>query len=384
MDDCPIGLDIFRTAVPMRTFEHAAASRRIAEAVVVRLRTASGRNGWGETLPRQYVTGETLESVADDIERVFWPRLRACQTDGEVQQAVRALPCRHDGRRVAAARCAVELAFAQAFGLADWPAPTAGARTGRPLHRYPTSVTGVLGSADPRRTTRMLRLMRWYGLRHFKLKLGFDDPVDRANLQAVCRRLAPALKQGRCTLRVDVNGAWKYKDVPQRCDELKALGVHAVEQPCPVRPSRFVDLALNCPVPLIADESCLDEGDADVLLGAEGRVWLNVRLSKNGGLAPALAMARQAEADGVPYVLGCMVGESGILSMAQRAFLAVAPPPLMLEGNYGRMLLKDDLTQRSPRFGYGGRLYLPASGRFAPHVRGDKLRRYGQLVRRLD
>ena len=383
MSDRPIGLDIFRTALPMRSFEHAAASRELAEAVVVRLRTVAGRVGWGETLPREYVTGETLESVPADIEAIFWPLLRDCRDDDQVLQAVANLPCRDGGRVVTAARCAVELAALQAFGL-TWQTGDR-AHDGQPtaLRLSPVRVTGVLGSSDPRRTARKLRRMRWYGLRSFKLKLGLGEDVDRKNLDAVHKQLARGLARGECSLRVDVNGAWKYKDVAPRTAELKAFGVLAVEQPCMVRPSQMVDLAMACELPLIADEACLTEADADVLLGAEGRIWLNLRIAKNGGLGPTLALARKAAREEAPYILGCMVGESGILSTAQRVLLAAAPPPRMLEGNYGRFLLRDDLVHPSPRFGYGGRLMLPATGRFEPAVRGDKVRRYGRVIKQL-
>ncbi|NQU74881.1 MAG: hypothetical protein HQ546_01035 [Planctomycetes bacterium] len=389
MSDRPIGLNIFRTALPMRAFQHACASREVAEAVVVSLRTESGRVGWGEALPRSYVTGETLESVPDDIEKLFWPPLRNCRDGREVAVAVGALPCQVDGRAVTAARCAVELAAIQAFDLPWVRRPPGGLesgtdRTDRKKKISAVHISGVLGSADPRKTARTLRRMRWYALRSFKLKLGFGEEIDRANLRVVHKKLRRHLQRGRCTLRVDVNGAWKYKDAPRLVEEMKSFGVFAVEQPCTVRIGKFVDLAMQCSLPLIADESCITAADADVLLGAEGRVWLNVRICKNGGLGPALAIAEKATQEGVPYVLGCMVGESAILSMAQRAFLTAAPPPVMLEGNYGRFLLKDDLADPSPRFGLGGRLMLPATARLDPQLRADKLRRYGQLVRRLD
>ena len=47
----PIRLDIHRTAIPMRSFEHAAASRELAEAIVTRVTFDDGAVGWGETLP---------------------------------------------------------------------------------------------------------------------------------------------------------------------------------------------------------------------------------------------------------------------------------------------------------------------------------------------
>ena len=37
MDSKPVRLDVYRTAIAMRRFEHAAATRDLAQAVVVRL-----------------------------------------------------------------------------------------------------------------------------------------------------------------------------------------------------------------------------------------------------------------------------------------------------------------------------------------------------------
>ncbi len=409
-DDRPIGLDIFRTCLPMRGFEHAAASRAEAEAIVLRLRMESGAIGWGEALPREYVTGETLETVVQDVEQIFWPLLKACRDCEELRQAVIDLPCQHEGRNVPAARCAVELAAAQAVEL-DWgvnknphPASLKLRRAGPALQatlsrkrergsshgaqgkfivNSSVRISGVIGSANPRKTARQLRLMRWYGLKSFKLKLGFDEKVDQENLRIVTKKLKKPLAAGKCSLRVDINGAWKYGDVPARAAELKKLGVLAVEQPCKCSPGRLAELAFKCELPLIADESCITERDAEVLLGAEGRVWLNIRLGKNGGIGPSLKLARLCQQDELPYILGCMVGESGLLSTAQRVFLRAAPPPVLVEGNYGPFLLKDDLTSPSPRFGYAGRLMLPYEAVYRPQVRAEKLANHAALIRAL-
>jgi muconate cycloisomerase len=393
-DSLAAGLDIFRTSLPMRTFEHATARREVAEAILVHLRLREGAAGWGEALPRPYVTGETMESVIEDIERIFWPLLAPCRTREQFHQAVLDLPCRHENRIITAARCAVELAAAGALGL-EWGASGQAAAMGQgrgqmgaiPHARAKTAmavrVSGVIGSSDARKTARQLRLMRLYGLRSFKLKLGFDEQIDRANLEVVTRRLKRGLAAGKVGLRVDVNGAWSYGQVVERVAELKKLGVLAVEQPCKASAGRLVELAMRCELPLIADESCLTEADAEVLLGAEGRVWMNLRLGKNGGLGPTLRLARLAAREEIPYVLGCMVGESGLLATAQRVFLRAAPPPVLLEGNYGRFLLRDDLTDPSPRFGYAGKLMLPAQAIFHPNVRPEQVSRYGQIIKSL-
>jgi len=375
----PRRLDVWRTDIPMRAFEHAAAARRRAEAVVTRLELADGRTAWGETLPRPYVTGESIESVVADLAERLWPALRrACDAGADLARPddrLAAIPhTDDDGRCLCAAACALELP------VAALAAPVRPGRQGRHQLRR-VRVSGVLGSTDPARTAGRLRLLRWLGLRHFKLKLGFGADVDAANLRVVRRQLARALRRGRCTLRVDVNGGWAAAETPQRLAELAALGVCAVEQPVFASAAALAELAGRCTLPLIADECLRTEADAAALEPAGERVWWNVRISKNGGLAGARRLAQRARAGGIPLVLGCMVGETSILSGAQRRLLATLPEaPAFVEGNYGRLLLRGDLTRRSLGLGWGGRLRRPGAP-FAPPVDPRRLRRYGVRVR---
>jgi len=387
-------LDVYRTAVGMRSFEHAAASRSEAEAVVVRAAFSDGVVGWGETLPRPYVTGETLESVVSDLESVVWPALAELDFGGgaaEVAAALAAIPTvGPDGRCMNAAACAAELACVDAHlarrgsgalgGLLGTDGVGGVGRRGRIAAR----VSGVLGSADPAQTAWRLRLMRWYGLRDFKLKLGLGREADAANLEVVGRGLARALATRRCTLRVDVNGGWTAEQTPGRVADLAAMGVCAVEQPvfCPA--GEFVDLARRCELPLIADESLVSAKDAELLLAARPKVWFNVRISKNGGLISAGRLVLSAAKSGSTVVLGCMVGESGILSAAQRRLLEVIGAEVRhVEGNYGRFLLAGDIVRRSPRFGYAGRLRVLSGSGLGVEVDAARLGRYGRRVARL-
>ena len=340
----PIKLDIYRTAIPMRRFEHAAAGRDLAEAVVVRLECSDGQVGWGETLPRPYVTGETLETVVRDIAQVIWPGLSSRPLRRE--ELEQAIPVRApDGRCIHAAACAVELA-ALRWALA--PAEIAAPISAR--------VSGVLGWREPAQTAWRLRLMRWLGLRDFKLKLGLGEETDAENLRLVRRKIGRAVAAGRLSLRVDVNGGWSAAETPERTAELKALGVCCVEQPVFCTAGELADLAERCRLPLMADESLLTDADAQTLLRTPSRVWWNLRLSKNGGLLRTLKLCELARRHGVPFTLGCMVGESSILSAAQRWLLSMGASPRFVEGNYGRFLLAGDVTKRSLRFGRGGRL----------------------------
>jgi len=360
--------EIYHVRIPTRGFEHAASSRDVAESVVVRLELPDGRCGWGETHPRRYVTGETIETVVSDLREFVFPRY--------CEDPVSLLPERRDGRIINAATCALDLAHLDAtaaFGELASRQP-----------RIPARVSGVLGSSDPRRTRRALRLMRCFALRDFKLKLGFGEQRDDENLQVVSSVLAEGISKGRCTLRVDVNGAWEADSVPKRVAELKPYGVCAVEQPVFCDARQFAELSRRCELPLISDESLLTEDDGRLLSADPRRLWWNIRISKNGGLRRAARLTEIARSNAVPFVIGCMVGESGILSAAQRRLLQVCPEARYVEGNYGKYLLKGDLTRRSMRLGYAGKLNPLKGDRLGITVMGGALRRYGKLLLTLE
>jgi muconate cycloisomerase len=385
----PTQLDIYRTALPMRSFSHAAAQRRLAEAVVVRLTYSDGHVGWGETLPREYVTGETMDSVVEDIAEQIWP---ACLDGGllEPSEHPREIPATGGGRRFNAAAAAVDIAaLRRVFHEIHKVSPTMLQElAGRPRLRnfIDAKVSGVLGWSDPGKTASRLRLMRWGEMKDYKLKLGLGEDVDRENLRIVHRKLRRKLRKGLATLRVDINGAWDVETTPERIEELKQYDICCVEQPVFCSAGKFVDLARRCSLPLMADETLLTDRHAKTLLDEPEKVWWNLRISKNGGMLPTLKLMQLAFEHDVPFTLGCMVGESSILAAAQRRVLQLGPPPRFCEGSFGRvLLLQDDFLRgrRSLRMGWAGSLKILNGDGLGIEVCQRKVDKYGQLVRTL-
>ena len=102
-------------------FEHAAAGRDTSDPVIVELTAGAPyahHVGYGEALARDYVTGETRESVVQDIATIFAPCLAGMCPESfyEALELIESLPLQVDGRVVTAARTAVELALL-GFGL---------------------------------------------------------------------------------------------------------------------------------------------------------------------------------------------------------------------------------------------------------------------------
>jgi L-alanine-DL-glutamate epimerase-like enolase superfamily enzyme len=361
-------VQIFRLAIPLRfRFEHAAAARDTADPVVVRLAAEAPypqHVGHGETVARPYVTGETAESVVEDVAEFLGPHLLEFRPTSfaEALEFIEALPSLNEGRVVNAARAAVELALLDLAGhvfrrraadVAGWMGlPGFGAPGCLATARY----SGAIVGRTRRRLTTLLRLQRWYGLRDFKIKVALEGWQQR--LAWAHQLLGRAIAEGRVTLRADANGAWSLPELAAAAPMLEQSGISALEQPLPEsEDDQLPLLAGRTGCDLIADESMITLADARRLLAAGGVQVLNIRIAKNGGLMPALRMARMALASARDVQLGCLVGETSILTAAGIAFLEACPKVRFVEGAYGRFLLRGDVTRRPIRFRRAGRIF---------------------------
>ena len=136
-----------------------------------------------------------------------------------------------------------------------------------------------------------------------KVKLDGHRPLERL---AAIRAARP-----EATLVIDVNQGWSMAELASYTPELSNLGVAMIEQPLP----RGADAELEgyqSPIPLGADESCLDLSEYEE--AASRYDVINIKLDKCGGLTEALAIAQRARDKGKDLMVGNMTGTS--LSMA--------------------------------------------------------------------
>jgi L-alanine-DL-glutamate epimerase-like enolase superfamily enzyme len=215
------------------------------------------------------------------------------------------------------------------------------------------------------------------GLRHVKVKVGRDDDVPR--VAAVRAALGP-----QATIRLDANGAWTFERALCVLAAMTPLGIAAVEQPLPRGPvATLAALRRATSVPIMADESVVTLADAEALLAERAVDYLNVRVSKCGGLARSAAIAMRAAAHGVGIQVGSHVGETAGLAAAGRHLAASLPDVAFVEGSYGTLLLAEDVSFESVRFGHGGKAPLLAGPGLGIHVIEPRLRRWARAVREL-
>ncbi len=121
------------------------------------------------------------------------------------------------------------------------------------------------------------------------MKVKLDDRLISERLIAI-RQAAP-----EATLIVDANESRHSEGLAARCQLLADLGVAMLEQPLPADADAALENFVH-PLPICADESC-HTGRAPRLRGRYEMV--NIKLDKTGGLTEALALAGEAERQGM-------------------------------------------------------------------------------------
>ena len=162
-----------------------------------------------------------------------------------------------------------------------------------------------------------------------------DFAEDLRRLWALRERFGDTIK-----LAADANAQWSASEAPARLDALAAFDLAYLEQPIATeRPSDMLALAANSPMPLMLDEGLRSLQDVAEVCAQHGRLWAHLKLVKLGGIAPALAAARQLAAAGVPYMVGQMNEGGAATAAALHLSCAVAPHFAELYGADG---LADD------------------------------------------
>lgn len=274
--------DIFKLA---QVFTISRGSRTQAEVLTTTVQ-GHGISGRGECVPYARY-GETLDSVTAQIEGFAgaWPDLPDALPAGAARNALDCAFWDHAAKR----------AGKRVWDLLGLPAP------GPALTAYTLS----LDTPDAMEQQAARNAMRPL----LKIKLG--TPEDMPRLEAV-RRGAPDVP-----IIVDANEGWTAEVYADLAPHLVRLGVQMVEQPLPAgQDDMLAEIAR--PLPVCADESCHDRASLPALRGKYDMV--NIKLDKTGGLTEALALRRQARAEGYGVMVGCMVGSS--LAMAPATILA--------------------------------------------------------------
>src|SRR5262249_57652117 len=110
---------------------------------------------------------------------------------------------------------------------------------------------------------------------------------------------------------------------------------------------------------------------------------LGVRMWRGGGVARSLAVAAAGPAAGLRGQIGSQGGEAAILAAAGRPLAAPLAAVAFVEGSFGTLLLAEDVSVESVRFGHRGEAPILTGSGLGIHVVEERLRRRAVAVREL-
>jgi muconate cycloisomerase len=317
--------------------------RQKADSVIVTLGFDDGLTGYGESVPRPYVTGESPASVIALVRNLFAGIVVGRQIDsvGDVARLLDELKrvCVRQGVRACqSALGAVDVALLDALGK----------QRGLPVFR-------LLGPEMRRELPWSLPIpllpeekvrQFWAGIKRgrgtfssLKLLASRDGQENVKRLKLVRSIFGEEIE-----IRIEVNGNWTRTEARSQIPALTPFGIAALEQPVAKEDHEGLrEIRETFGIPVIVDESLCGPEDAETLIDGQACDILNIKISKVGGLLAAMRIATLAASRGKACLLGAHVGETEILTGAALHFLIAAPTLSLVEG-FSSLLF--DPTQR--------------------------------------
>jgi len=336
---------IMHVDLPLRKkFKHTLTLRSQSDSIFLKLILEDGTVGYGESLPRKYVTGETPQSVMQDLKNVVERRVLGYEPRDykEISSFINSIKINGT-----AARCALELALLDTYGR-YFKSPVS-AIIGEKKHK-PISYSGVIQAGSIPDAIKMSLAFKIFGLHFIKVKVGVGDDISRL-------KTVRSIAGKGANIRVDANCAWDKDEAIENINRMQRYNISAVEQP--VKADDYAALMAvtnSVSEDVIADESLCTVDDARKLAALKACNIFNIRLSKCGGLLNSLKIAEIARQNNIGVQLGCQVGESSLLSAAGWYFANASKDLLFYEGAYGKFLLKEDIAKEDLTIRRGGGL----------------------------
>jgi len=344
---------VYAVDLPFRvSFKHAAAARKTSSSIFLKCTTDTGISGFGECLPRAYVTGESRDSAYELLEKSILPKLIDLKfnTLAEVIQFLNT----SDGRvpegwldnadqPQTAAWSAVDIALLDTFGRAFNEPVTLNKNTTFP----PDVKYSMVISSDAGLKT--LLAIRLAAIPQVKLK------VEKNNLIESVKRTRKILGP-KCDIRSDANMAWSCEEALENMAALAKFGITSFEQPVAADDlDGLAKLVKDSGLEVMVDESLNDRNSLLKIIQKKACTSVNVRISKCGGLVAAYNRCLQALNKGLTVQIGCQVGESSLLSAAHLKLITAVQNVSYAEGCFSKLLLRTDPASPALQFGFGGK-----------------------------
>jgi L-alanine-DL-glutamate epimerase-like enolase superfamily enzyme len=257
------------------------------EPILVEVRDADGRIGWGEAHISPGSSSETREGGW-----AFTCGLAESLVGSDVESAKASVAGELEQSKVAGTGLRSALEMLQRHPLLELKAPL----RQRLLSPFNASEPAAIEAEVEQRLSQ--------GFRTFKIKVGTDVDADLARVTRIQAAVA-----GRATLRIDANRAYDREWGCRFAAALDPTGIELFEQPCAAEDwEANAAVAAVASVPLMLDEPICAINDIERAATIDGVGLCKLKLKRFGGLAMLHDALARVRALGLEWVLGDGLG----------------------------------------------------------------------------
>jgi len=307
-------VELYKLSIPLKEpFITSLGTETSADNVLVKMITDQGIIGFGECSPYMPINGESTDTCMI-VGQYFAKALKG-------KDALLIEECINLMDKIIYGNSSIKSAFDMAiYDIASQHA-------GLPLYKFiggennkiiTTDYTVSIG--DPQKMAADALKIKNEGYPAIKVKLGLNGKTDVERIRAI-----RAAVGNEIPLRIDANQGWKVKEAIETLNALKEFDIQHCEEP--IARWKFMKLPKvkkNSPIPIMADECCGDEHDAERLIELGACDYMNIKLGKSGGIYKALKMVRLAEAANIHLQVGAFLESR--LAMTAFAHFALCSP----------------------------------------------------------
>ena len=307
-------IELYKLSIPLiEPFITSLGRDDHAENVLVKIITKEGITGFGECSPYMPITGESQETCF--IVGQYFAKILKGKNALAIEECIGAMDKLIYGNT----------SIKSAFDMALYDIASQHARV--PLYKFlggkndKTIITDYTVSiADPQKMADDAVKIKAEGYPFIKIKLGKNGETDVLRIKMIREAVGNEIP-----LRIDANQGWNVEEAIKTLQALGTFNIQHCEEPIPRW--QFMHLPhvrKASPIPIMSDESCGDEHDAERLIYIGACDYFNIKLSKSGGIFKALKMVKLAEANNIHLQVGAML-ESRLAMTAFAHFSLCSP-----------------------------------------------------------
>ena len=264
-----------------------------AENVVVRMESSNGIIGWGECSPFRTIHGETIDTCMT-IGTELASQVIGCAIETP-EQLLQSMDKAIYGNT--SIKSAFDIAFHDLLSR----------QQELPLYRFlgatrkrtlMTDYTVSLADISKMKNDALDIVDKGFTI--IKVKLGGNPLEDVDRIRAIRNAVGPTIP-----IRIDANQGWTLAGAKQALSGLAKMNIQYCEEPLSRWQYRDLPSIRNSTeIPIMSDESCFNEYDAEKLVELQACDAFNIKLGKSSGMVRANRIARIARDHAIELQVG--------------------------------------------------------------------------------